>query len=347
MLILISVMAFVLAAASTWTVGRYSAKLGLVDEPNARSLHQRVTPRSGGIGVLTGAAAGLLVYWFGADVEVVAAAFWLTGAALGVALISLVDDLRSISPLQRLVVHLAASAAPVMTGLTVSSLQLPGAGLDWPWLVGAGFTILFVGWFINLYNFMDGMDGFAGGMTLFGFGTYAVLGVLHGDQGFAAASLAISMGALGFLVFNFPPARIFLGDVGSASLGFLAAVFALWADRSEIAPLWVSIMLFGPFVLDATVTLIRRMANGEKVWEAHRSHYYQRLVQCGWSHRRTVLMEYGLMMLAAASALAVDHLTPAQQWCLIAVWLGTYGLLAAWVHRFQHEAEASRQTHST
>lgn len=327
------VSAALVAALVTFVVGHYSARLGLVDAPNARSLHQKVTPRSGGIGVLAGTGAGFSVLLAAGALPITAVGIWLMLAALLVAAVSLVDDLRSISPLQRLVVHIAASLAPVVAGLSPAALTLPGLVIDWPSVVAVIFTVLFVGWFINLYNFMDGMDGFAGGMTLFGFGTLAVLGLLQGDAVFGASALCVAAGALGFLVFNFPPARIFLGDLGSASLGFIAAVFALWADQRGVAPLWVSVMVFGPFVLDATVTLVRRLRNGEKVWEAHRSHYYQRLVQAGWSHRRTVLAEYLLMVLASGSAILTVWLAPAAQWVLIVMWLAAYAGAAFWVQR--------------
>jgi UDP-N-acetylmuramyl pentapeptide phosphotransferase/UDP-N-acetylglucosamine-1-phosphate transferase len=158
---------------------------------------------------------------------------------------------------------------------------------------------------LNLYNFMDGIDGLAGGMAVFGFGALAVLGWIAAAPGFALLSLSIAVASLGFLVFNFPPARIFMGDVGAGTLGFLAGLLTLWGVRAGIFPFWVGVLVFSPFIVDASWTLLRRLATGEKPWQAHRAHAYQRLVQAGWNHRRTTLCEYGLMIICGLSAILV------------------------------------------
>jgi UDP-N-acetylmuramyl pentapeptide phosphotransferase/UDP-N-acetylglucosamine-1-phosphate transferase len=158
------------------------------------------------------------------------------------------------------------------------------------WVVWDTGFLIFTVWFINLYNFMDGMDGFAGGMGTLGFGFLAYLGWLAGQDFFALSGLLIAGANLGFLLCNFPPARIFMGDAGSTTMGFLAAGMSLWGVRDGLFPMWIPILIFSPFIVDATVTLIRRLVHGDKVWQAHRSHYYQRLVllggireQCWWS----------------------------------------------------------------
>ncbi|MGA7966980.1 MAG: hypothetical protein WCB49_14020, partial [Gammaproteobacteria bacterium] len=181
------------------------------------------------------------------------------------------------------------------------------------------------------YNVMDGMDGFAAGMAIIGFGGLAALGYFAGEFVFTAAALVVSAVALGFLVFNFPPARIFMGDTGSALLGLLVAGFVLFAQKRGIAPLWVGILLFSPFVVDATVTLVRRTLKGEAFWQAHRQHYYQRAVQLGWGHRNTVLFEYGLMAGCAVSAVAAVGLPISGQRVIIIGWVAVYIALAAMV----------------
>jgi UDP-N-acetylmuramyl pentapeptide phosphotransferase/UDP-N-acetylglucosamine-1-phosphate transferase len=186
---------------------------------------------------------------------------------------------------------------------------------------------------INLYNFMDGMDGFAGGMAVIGFSTLAWLG--RADAGFAAVCLTVAAASAGFLIHNFPPAKIFLGDTGSTTLGFLAAACSLWGSKADLFPFWVALLVFSPFIVDATVTLLRRLLRGEKVWEAHRKHYYQRLVLLGWGHRRTVLVEYALMLACAGSAELAIHLSPAGQATLAAGWLLIYGLLMWGVGRLE------------
>jgi len=246
------------------------------------------------------------------------------GAALLVAAVSFLDDRFSLNAGVRLLVHAGAAGWLLSDGFLPQSFVLPGMafGLAVPvaWVGG----ILFVVWLINLYNFMDGMDGFAAGMAGFGFSAYALLGFMAGDSLFALLSLVVAASATGFLLFNFPPARIFMGDTGASTLGFLVAAFSLWADRDGLFPLWVGLLVFSPFIVDATVTLFRRLLTGEKLWEAHRSHYYQRLVRLGWGHRRTVLVEYGLMFAAAVSAAVAVQLDAMSQWLIGSVWIFVY-----------------------
>jgi UDP-N-acetylmuramyl pentapeptide phosphotransferase/UDP-N-acetylglucosamine-1-phosphate transferase len=144
------------------------------------------------------------------------------------------------------------------------------------------------------------------------------------------------------LLTNFPPARIFLGDAGSASLGFLAAAMALWGAREAVLPLWGSILLFSPFVVDATVTLVRRAVKGETVWQPHRSHFYQRLVRAGWSHRKTALRAYLLMAACASSALMGARMSARDQGWLLMFWVCIYGLIALKVMLLERVSGAAR-----
>jgi UDP-N-acetylmuramyl pentapeptide phosphotransferase/UDP-N-acetylglucosamine-1-phosphate transferase len=179
---------------------------------------------------------------------------------------------------------------------------------------------------------MDGMDGFAGGMALIGFGTFGVFGLLDGHLLFATVSLSLAAAAAGFLLFNFPPARIFMGDTGSATLGLLAGGLSLWGAREGLFPFWAALVVFSPFIVDATVTLLRRLLRRERVWQAHKTHYYQRLVQSGWGHRRTVLAEYALMAACSGSVLLARGADPMGQWALIGAWTAVYLVLMAGVH---------------
>ena len=169
-------------------------------------------------------------------------------------------------------------------------------------------TILVVVWCINLYNFMDGMDGLAGGMGVIGFNCLAWLGWLAGNNLFMFMALIIAAANLGFLLHNFPPAKIFMGDVGSITMGYLVAFFSLWGIKAQIFTWWIPILIFSPFIVDATITLIKRVFKREKVWEAHKSHYYQKLVQIGWGHRKTAIYEYILMATIACSVIAIHVL---------------------------------------
>ena len=216
------------------------------------------------------------------------------GRAAGV---SFADDIWRLPPSARFPVHLAVALVLVFPAdYALKVVALPG--LDWhapAWALEM-FSVLFVIWMVNLYNFMDGMDGFAGGMACFGFATLALLGALAGSPIYALAAFMVCAAAAGFLPFNFPPAKLFMGDVGSGSLGLLVAVFLLWADGAGLFHLWLGCVVFSPFIVDATWTVIRRTLQGKKPWQAHREHFYQRLVRLGWGHRRTVLWSYALML---------------------------------------------------
>ncbi len=309
------------ALAARWLVRRGA----LLDHPNARSLHQVAVPRSGGLAVLFGLAVTLgLCRLAGLNPEQLP---WIAGALLPVAAVSLLDDLGEVSRRLRFAVHLGAGLLLAAGGLLWGSLGLPGA--DWPWPAPLAWllTVLYVVWMINLYNFMDGMDGFAGGMALFGFSALAVLGWQGGDPVFALVAACIAAAAGGFLFSNFPPARIFLGDLGSSCLGLLAAALSLWGAATGLFPLWVAWLAFSPFIVDATWTLARRLVRGERIWEAHRSHHYQRLVLAGWGHRKTVLRAYLVMVAAAVCAVAAPDLSAPEQWLVLLAWAAIYALI--------------------
>lgn len=255
-----------------------------LDHPNPRSLHATPTPRLGGVGIVAGIAAAWAYPTSVLDPSMLLALGLLIG-------VSVLDDLRGVAVAWRLLIHLASAV------LAVTSV-LPGG--EW-WLIA--IAVISSAWMINLYNFMDGADGLAGGMAVIGFGSYGAAALAAGDFSFATINLSIATAALGFLLFNFPPARIFMGDVGAISLGCLAAVFNLTGWQRGDWPWWFGIVIFSPFIFDASLTLLKRLLRGARVWQAHREHYYQQLVQCGWGHRKTVCAEYALMFLCSGIAL--------------------------------------------
>jgi UDP-GlcNAc:undecaprenyl-phosphate GlcNAc-1-phosphate transferase len=276
----------VIAFAVAWLAVRVLlsrfARLAL-DRPNERSLHATPVPRTGGVALVLGVGAGALLG---------AGPLWLPAfCALGLAAISFIDDLRSLPTLARLAAHLA------MAALSCWYLLAPMHPLE------VAAAVLAVAWLTNLYNFMDGSDGLAAGMALFGFGALALAAFGAGDTALAVFSASIAGAAAAFLRFNFSPARIFLGDVGSVPLGFLAGALGLAGWRSDDWPLWFPLLVFAPFIFDATVTLLRRLARGEPVWRAHREHYYQRAVRMGAGHRATALAAYVLMLACGSAAL--------------------------------------------
>jgi UDP-N-acetylmuramyl pentapeptide phosphotransferase/UDP-N-acetylglucosamine-1-phosphate transferase len=293
----------------------------LLDRPNERSLHKIPVPRTGGIAVLAGvlcaAALSLVGVPFGMEWA------WVSAAVLPVAVVSFLDDRGEVRPLYRLAAHILAAVFLLAGGITWGQIDLPGFHWKMPDALAIVSTLLFVVWMINLYNFMDGMDGFAGGMAVFGFGSLAAA-AWQADPAYALLNAIIAASAAGFLVRNFPPARIFLGDLGSATLGLLAAATSLIGAGRGLFPLWVAWLAFSPFILDATWTLLRRLARGERVWQAHRSHYYQRFVLAGWSHRKTLLWSYLLMAACGATAVAALHMTEHDQRWLLSAWATIY-----------------------
>src|SRR3954451_14190821 len=282
-----------------------------LDEPNARSLHVTPVPRTGRLAVLAGAASAAAF---------IGAQFWLPMVlALALAAVSLYDDVRGLPRRLRFAAHLAAAT------LLVWYVLSPMHPLQMLLLVVA------VIWVTNLYNFMDGADGVAGGMALIGFSAYAIAAWLAGDATLATECAALAAAALGFLTYNFHPARIFLGDVGSIPLGFLAAALGIVGWRQDAWPLWFPVLVFGPFNADATVTFIRRLARREKVWQAHREHYYQRIVRMGLGHRSAALVGYAVMCACAALALARRAQVPGLQLAAFAGGSALLGAAALWV----------------
>jgi UDP-N-acetylmuramyl pentapeptide phosphotransferase/UDP-N-acetylglucosamine-1-phosphate transferase len=204
---------------------------------------------------------------------------------------SYVDDVRGLPIPFRLATHLAAAAAFAFAALPAMTLPL---------LV---LIVLGILWLANLYNFMDGSDGLAGGMTLLGFFFLSAAAWMSGDEALLIACAIVAASAAAFLLFNFPPARLFMGDAGSVPIGFLAAALSLAGWRDGDWPLWFPVLVFGPFIADASLTLVKRIVAGERFWQAHHGHYYQRLVRLGWSHRSTALAEYALALACGAAAL--------------------------------------------
>lgn len=278
-------LALMVTAAVIAVLMRSRLAVLVLDHPNQRSLHAAPTPRLGGIGVVAGVAAAWAYAAPPLDPRLLIALALLVG-------ISLLDDLRSVGVPWRLTLHFTGAL------LAMAALLYAAHGI---WLTLA--ATLAAMWLINLYNFMDGSDGLAGGMALIGFGTYGAASLLGGDFSFAAINLSVAAAACAFLYFNFPPARVFMGDAGSIPLGCLAAVLDVAGWLRGNWPLWFGIAVFSPFIVDASLTLLKRLLRGARVWQAHREHYYQRLVQNGWGHRKTALAEYALMALCSGAAI--------------------------------------------
>jgi Fuc2NAc and GlcNAc transferase len=285
---LTAVAAFVVALLLTAVMRKLAIAHGVLDVPNDRSSHRVPTPRAGGVAIVlvTIAASVVLLLRGVLDVALFVA---LTGGGVAVAFVGFLDDRRQLSARIRLAAHLAAAlwALVSLGGLPPLRFGDQLVSFGWPgYVVGA----LGIAWTVNLFNFMDGIDGIASSEAVFIAWGGAWLATLMGSFP-AVSAMGGAFGAVccGFLAWNWPPAKIFMGDVGSGYLGYVLVVLALGATRENPAALAVWLILGGVFFCDAFVTLARRLARGERVYQAHRSHAYQWLARRWSSHRSVTL----------------------------------------------------------
>ena len=282
LLIAVGLGSFVLTAV----IRRYALWRSILDVPGARSSHSVPTPRGGGVAIVCAYLLALILLWHQgvlADGDSLA----LVGAGLLVAVVGFMDDHRHIPARWRLLGHFAAAGwalsclgglpAIVVGGMTVGSLVL------------LPFALFYLVWLLNLYNFMDGIDGIAGIEAIVVCLCMCVIYAIGGHAQASTAPLLLAVAVAGFLVWNFPPARIFMGDAGSGFLGISLGVLSLQGAWQDPAYLWAWIILLGVFIVDATVTLLRRLINGEKVYEAHRSHAYQYAARATGRHLHVTL----------------------------------------------------------
>jgi UDP-N-acetylmuramyl pentapeptide phosphotransferase/UDP-N-acetylglucosamine-1-phosphate transferase len=218
--------------------------------------------------------------------------FSLVAPGLAVVLsgVSFADDWRGLPISVRLATHVLASS--------VFAAYLVDGAAPWWWMVAAVLATTVMS---NFFNFIDGANGLAGGMAVVGFGCYGIA-ALPAAPGLAALCFGIAAAAAGFLCFNVS-GRVFMGDGGSVPLGFLAAALGIEGSVRGLWPVWFAPLAFAPLVADAMITLLRRIARGERFWKAHREHYYQRLVRSGWSHGQVATLEFALMAACGGSAL--------------------------------------------
>lgn len=312
-----------LAGVSLFLTGilrRYALARSLMDIPNGRSSHSVPTPRGGGVAIVLSFLAALPLL---ASVGVLAwPVMWaLLGAGGWVAVVGFLDDHGHIAARWRLLAHFigAGWALGWLGGLP--PLVIFGFDLDLGWL-GYALAAFYLVWLLNLYNFMDGIDGIASVEAICVCLGGALLYLLLGEGGAALAPLALALAVAGFLFWNFPPARIFMGDAGSGFLGIALGVLSLQAAWVAPQLLWSWLILLGVFIVDATWTLFRRLLRGDKVYEAHRSHAYQ------YASR-----EFGkhLPVTLAVTGLNLFWLLPIALWVGLGGLDGALGLLVAYL----------------
>jgi UDP-N-acetylmuramyl pentapeptide phosphotransferase/UDP-N-acetylglucosamine-1-phosphate transferase len=320
--------------ATRWVL-RHALGIGLLDVPNERSSHLVPTPRGGGVGVFLGLAGA----WIVAIASGCAAPWVLATALSAVAAVGFWDDVRhGVAARVRLVFQALASLTVIVALGPFDRLPLPEpldlalGPLGWP------ITLFWMLAVINIFNFLDGIDGFAGTQGLMG---GIGLALLPGPLSAQMLGWSVTGACAGFLWWNWHPARIFLGDVGSTTLGFLFAAVPLLSSHSGAAAYSVAILLW-VFLADGTFTIIRRLCHGERLWEAHRSHLYQRLVVTGLRHS-DVTARVGLLMVGCCllAVWAARNGSPAAGWLAGAAALIGFGLYWGWV---RHRTTAARSS---
>jgi Fuc2NAc and GlcNAc transferase len=327
--LLLMVFALVGTALLTGLMRRYALARALLDIPNARSSHEASTPRGGGLAMVVSFAVLMLIqHGLGALASSLLIA--VLPALLIVAAVGFWDDHQPVSAVRRITVHFVAIAWALYWLGGPLNIAFPQGSLaiGWPAQLLALFALV---WFLNLFNFMDGIDGIAAGEAVFVAFGGAWLAVMSGLDEVAMMLLVLGASALGFLFWNWHPAKIFMGDVGSGFLGAALGVLAYASLVGDGFMLWAWVILIGVFVTDATLTLGRRVLRGDRWYEAHRRHAYQHAAR-RWGHLRTTAAVLGInaawllpMALLAAAAptmglyIAVVAYVPL---VLLAVWLG-------------------------
>jgi Fuc2NAc and GlcNAc transferase len=287
LVLLISVLVFVLSLVLTNVTRHQSLKRQLLDIPNERSSHKQPTPRGGGIGIVVGFSVGLVLLGLAGLAEP-GVVLGIGGAGLITAFVGLMDDLNDLKPQRRLAAHIAAATWLLVFVGGMPPLDLGFARLEWG-VIGHVIGLIGAVWLLNLYNFMDGIDGIAAGEAVYV--ALAAIPFLLAWQipTVASISVVLALACLGFLYWNWPPAKIFMGDVGSGFLGIVFAGLAFASGQQQPLALWLWLILLGVFVVDATTTLLKRIANGERWYTPHRTHMYQLLAQHWQGHKRVTI----------------------------------------------------------
>lgn len=332
---LLGVLALAASYCGVAAIRRVAERRRFLDIPNERSSHTRPTPRGGGLAIVAVVLGGL---WFYAalcpGVPRLALGIFTLGAVL-IACVSGWDDLHPLPVWCRFTTHGLAAILVILAFGYWHAVGWPGLGGFSLGLFGVLLTFLWIVGLTNAYNFMDGIDGIAGAQAVVAGLGWAILGWIDGQPLVSVMGLLIAAASLGFLGHNWPPARIFMGDVGSAFLGFSLAALTGMASQSNPVFVLAGIALIWPFIFDAVFTFARRLRRGEKVWAAHRSHLYQRLIISGLSHGQVSGLYIGLAILGLVWAVAL-----VQGWSCMAMTVAIVVLVAAlslWAWTCQRE----------
>ncbi len=294
---MIYIVLFITSFVLTYFIKEYSLKKALLDIPNARSSHTVAIPHGGGIAIAITWFVGITYLFFTHDISAPLYSALLVGIVISV--VSYMDDLYNLSAKVRLIAQAVVAIGGLYFLGGLEKIDL-GIFVIENKLVSNTIAFFIIVWFINLYNFLDGIDGYAGSEAVFlGVAGY----ILFGSDLFVV--LVASVG--GFLLWNWHKAKIFMGDVGSTLLGYNVAIFSIYYQNGGTSIL-IWFVLFGVFFFDATFTLLRRYKNKERLSQAHKKHAYQRLTQAGWSHERVVLCSLVLNTLLLGAVYFIENI---------------------------------------
>ena len=301
-------------------VTRLMILIGIADVPTRRSSHKAITPKSGGMGIIVGFFSGMgFLYFTGNLGHISHHKLILLGlGALLTIIISLYDDIKRLSSSQKLIIQIITALFVISTGLSLNILPIPFLGTLDLGALGSVIAVFWIIFFINVFNFMDGLNGLASGVSLIASLFCGLIGLWLGEKSLFYISVSLGFSTLGFFLFNFPKAKIFMGDVGSQFMGLMWAVLLLIpSQESHVTQMNLSIytvpLLFFSFIYDVSTTVGRRIWRREAFWLAHRTHLFQLLNRLGYTHTQVTCFHLIMAVLQGIGAILMQHIEPTYQ----------------------------------
>lgn len=310
---------------STPAIMSFAEKIGAVDKPGIRKVHKTNMPRLGGLAIYMVFTVVLVAFFPISD--------FLKGLLLGstiIVFVGAVDDCKGIAPKFKLLGQITAALVVVYFGTTVQFVTSPFDGIILLGILAVPVTLLWIVGITNAVNLIDGLDGLAAGISAIAAVTIGIIAFLEGQYEVAVTSLVLAGAVLGFLKYNFYPARIFMGDTGSMFLGFVLAILAIQGltKSATVISLFIPVVIFGVPILDTFFAVMRRFANGNPIFQADKEHVHHRLLDLGFSHKQTVLLIYGISIILGLSAILLTVITT-EKGILMLIALSTIAFYAA------------------